>query len=262
MKGDDPKFVDKVAQFWHAIAARYADRNPDYVFYEIMNEPQASAFAGVGPGWWQPVQESLRDVPYPSSPRLVQNAAAEAVDLEARKAIQRYGNARWDKARIRSRIALAASWAARYHVPILCAEFGVYKKFAPMADRYRWIDDTRTVLEQLHIGWSMWDLDGGFGLVSYKYPAAQSGVDIDSRGLAALGLRSVAILGVPSSIDDFDHSRSARLTLPVRWMGNLWTREAHAGSVSLDPLSAGTTGSATIHIVHTGCCGNHQRSYE
>jgi len=312
----DPSFRGKVAQFWHAIAARYADRNPDYVFYEIMNEPHASAFAGVHPSWWPPVQEklaqairsaaprntiiatgpewggidgllaikplrdpdvvysfhfyepfrfthqgaawagplqeSLRDVPYPSSPQLVQKAVAEAADAQARKAIQQYGSERWNKARIRSRIALAASWAARHHVPILCGEFGVYKKVAPMVDRYRWIDDTRSVLEEFHIGWSMWDFDGGFGLVSYRYPSVQSVPVIDSRCLAALGLRSVAVDAELSPIDDFEHLRSAQLTFPVQWLGGLWTRDAHAGSVSLEPPAAGSNGTATIHIVHTG----------
>ena len=34
--------VDRFAMLWRKLAAHYADRNPDLIFYEIMNEPEVS----------------------------------------------------------------------------------------------------------------------------------------------------------------------------------------------------------------------------
>ena len=52
-------------------------------------------------------------------------------------------------------------------------------------DRDRWIAIVRRALEQNHIGWTMWDYQGGFGVVTKK-----DGNTVEDQGvLQALGLK-------------------------------------------------------------------------
>ena len=59
-----------------------------------------------------------------------------------------------------------ANWAAHWGVPVICNEFGVYKKNADPKDRAAWLNDVRSSLEKHNIGWTMWDYDGGFDVVN------------------------------------------------------------------------------------------------
>lgn len=58
---NDPSFADKMAAYWKAVAAYLKKYSPDKLFFEVYNEPHASA-AGLttqGYSWWQPVQEKM-----------------------------------------------------------------------------------------------------------------------------------------------------------------------------------------------------------
>ncbi len=294
----DPRFVEKIALYWQAIARRYASLDPNRVFFEIMNEPHASAYHRVTPAWWPPVQErlarairavaprntliatgeewgsidgllairplpdpdvvysfhfydpltfthqgaswtgkarsELSDIPYPSSPQEVRAAIAKLADPRARSLVSEYGKQQWNIERIRERIDRAVLWAHRWGVPLLCGEFGVYKRVAPPAARDRWIHDVRSVLEENHIGWAMWDYDAGFGIVSYAYPAQRSGRILDEQTLRALGLPSVHPSSIESPIRRFDERRSDALVLPIAWWGPLWTRDRNGGSLTIE----------------------------
>jgi len=57
----DPAFGDKMATYWKTMAAYLKKYPADKLFFEVYNEPHASA-AGLtaqGFGWWQPVQEKM-----------------------------------------------------------------------------------------------------------------------------------------------------------------------------------------------------------
>ena len=62
-------------------------------------------------------------------------------------------------------MGFAADWARRRNVPLICNEFGAYREHTKADDRARWIAAVRTALEKNHIGWTMWDYRGGFGVV-------------------------------------------------------------------------------------------------
>ncbi len=83
------------------------------------------------------------------------------------------------------RLAIIADWGRRLGVPVTCNEFGVYTHVTPRADRLRWLRDTRELLEEFHIGWTMWDYAGGFAVTSIATPGARQ---LDSACLEALGL--------------------------------------------------------------------------
>lgn len=138
-----------------------ADRNLVYTFH--FYEPYE--FTHQGATWAAPAWRTLRNFPYPSSPRAV--AAVEDVpDTATREILRTYGRARWNRDRVRERIERAAQWAAAQGVPEWCGEFGVLRTYARPEHRRAWLRDVRSELEAHGIGWTHWDYAGDFGMVS------------------------------------------------------------------------------------------------
>ena len=57
----DSSFANKIAAYWKAVATYFKKYSPDKLFFEVYNEPHASA-AGLtaqGYDWWQAVQEKM-----------------------------------------------------------------------------------------------------------------------------------------------------------------------------------------------------------
>lgn len=221
---EDDGFVEEFADYWRALARHYADRNPELVFFEILNEPEARdryrwygmqarlatairegapqqtilvagahwsaddellfieplrdsnviynfhfyephVFTHQGATWSANYWHYLKELPYPSNADNVQTAAALVPDAINRMSVVRYGMDLWNAARIDGEIGQVAAWARRWNVPVVCNEFGVYRKAANPRDRAAWISDVRTTLEKYGMGWTMWDYSGGFAVV-------------------------------------------------------------------------------------------------
>jgi len=158
----------------------YADGNIIYNFH--FYEP--FAFTHQGATWAGPNVSFYKNIPYPSSPEAVSRIADTIQDESARHNLLRYGEERWNAARIDREIGVAAAWAAKYQVPLTCNEFGTYRSFAPKADRAAWIRDMRVALEKYRIGWTMWDYAGGFAVVNKQNSHATP----DAEVVKALGL--------------------------------------------------------------------------
>jgi endoglucanase len=156
------------------------DTNVVYVFH--FYEPHI--FTHQGASWGAYYWHRLKGLHYPSSP---ENAAQVATLLpEARDRMQviRYGQDHWDASRIEAEINQAADWAKQHGVPLICNEFGVFRDFSEPQDRNAWINDVRTSLERHHIGWTMWDYSGNFGVVTQK----DGKTTLDEPTVRALGL--------------------------------------------------------------------------
>jgi hypothetical protein len=97
----------------------------------------------------------------------------------------KYGEDRWEAARIDREIAEIAAWAKKHNVYVTCNEFGVYRKVVSPIARTAWIRDVRVALEKYGIGWAMWDYQGGFNVVNRVSGRAVP----DAETLAALGLK-------------------------------------------------------------------------
>jgi aryl-phospho-beta-D-glucosidase BglC (GH1 family) len=100
-------------------------------------------------------------------------------------AVKRYGTEQWNAKRIDVEFTQVAAWGKKWNVPLVCNEFGVYRKAANPEDRARWLNDVRTSLEKNGIGWTMWDYSGGFGIVIKK----EGVTTVDEVTVKALGLK-------------------------------------------------------------------------
>ena len=156
------------------------DANVIYAFHFY----ESHIFTHQGATWSSNYWHNLKGVPYPSTPENVQAAAAEVPDAVHRLAVVRYGLDRWNAGRVDAEIGQVAAWAEHWGVPVICNEFGVYRKNAEAKDRLAWLTDVRTSLEKHGIGWAMWEYHGGFGVVT-----TQGGQAVpDEATLRALGL--------------------------------------------------------------------------
>jgi endoglucanase len=56
-----PAFTDKIALYWKAVANYFKKYDTSKIYFEILNEPHASAggFTAQGYNWWQPVQGKI-----------------------------------------------------------------------------------------------------------------------------------------------------------------------------------------------------------
>jgi aryl-phospho-beta-D-glucosidase BglC (GH1 family) len=139
-------------------------------------------FTHQGASWGEPYWATLQRVPFPGASDLV--AAAKQNDDFARWKLTEYGLEHWDADHVAGEIRFGAEWAKSRHVPLTCNEFGAYRDFSLPDDRMRWLQAVRTALEQNHIGWTMWDYQGGFGVVTKKGGTTSN----DDAVLRALGL--------------------------------------------------------------------------
>jgi len=142
-------------------------------------------FTHQGANWSENYWHFLKNLPYPSTPENVLQAAALVPDPAKRLQVARYGMDHWSAARIDQEFDQVAAWAKHWNVVLTCNEFGVYRKAAKPEDRAAWISDVRKSLEKHGIGWTMWDYSGGFGVV-----VKQDGKTIvDEVTVKALGLK-------------------------------------------------------------------------
>jgi aryl-phospho-beta-D-glucosidase BglC (GH1 family) len=156
------------------------DANVIYNFH--FYEPHV--FTHQGATWSVNYWHDVQHLAYPSNRESAAKAAAAVPDEINRLYVLRYGMEHWDAARVDMEIGQVAEWAKRRGVTVICNEFGVYRKDADPKDRAAWIADVRTSLEKHGMGWTMWDYNGGFGVVTNSNGRAIP----DDTTLKALGL--------------------------------------------------------------------------
>jgi len=156
-------------------------RDPDVIYVFHFYDPHI--FTHQGATWGAYHWHFLKGLHYPSDPENARAVAQLEPEAIHRFDVIRYGQDHWDAARIDAEISLAADWAERNQVPLVCNEFGVFRHADPQ-DRIPWLKDVRTSLERHNIGWAMWDYSGSFGVVT-----KQNGKFVlDPETVRALGL--------------------------------------------------------------------------
>ncbi|MFH1496827.1 MAG: glycoside hydrolase family 5 protein [Verrucomicrobiota bacterium] len=144
------------------------------------------AFTHQGAGWVGPWARQVRGLTYPPN---AGNLAALRVGLDddARARLDDYAATGWDAAVYNEFLQPVAAWAREHNLPLICTEFGVYKKFSPRASRLAWLRDVSAALTDAGIGWTMWDYAGDFAAVVREH-----GIRMPDRELVeALGLHPV-----------------------------------------------------------------------
>ena len=161
-----------------------ADRNVVYSFH--FYDPMT--FTHQGATWAGPIFPLLKDIPYPSSPAAVAKVLSQITNPEARSWVKQYGEQRWDRDKLKSRLDKAIEWAHRYDVSLYCGEFGVYALVAPPASRSRWFHDFASVLKASGIGYAVWGWDDSFGFGRHYVNGKPV---LDPVPIDALGLNKV-----------------------------------------------------------------------
>jgi hypothetical protein len=215
--------VEGFAMLWRKLAAHYATRDPERVFFEIMNEPEVNdpyRWAGIqarvaaairevapkntiiasgaswsdivnllalqslpdgnviynfhfydphefthqGAFWGDPLWRYEHGIPYPPTESSMKESVGQVPGPAGRYKLEMYWLDHWDAHRIQLLIDEAAEWGKANNTPLICNEFGVYRRVAEPASRNAWIHDVRAALEADGIGWAMWDYHGNFGV--------------------------------------------------------------------------------------------------
>jgi endoglucanase len=157
-------------------------RDPNVIYNFHFYEPHI--FTHQGATWGVNNWHFLKGLPYPATPTDAEKAAAQEPDAVNRLYVVRYGLDHWGPERIDAEISQVGAWARQRGVPVVCNEFGAYRKNSDPKDRAAWISDVRTTLEKHGMGWTMWDYSGGFGVVTKPHGVAAP----DEITVKALGL--------------------------------------------------------------------------
>jgi len=121
-----------------ATGAHWSD-DDDLVFLEPLRDPnviytfhfyEPHIFTHQGATWSVNYWHYLKGVPYPSDPESANKIAEQIPDPVNRLAVVRYGLDQWNTARVEAEIDQVAGWARSWNVPVICNEFGVYRKNA------------------------------------------------------------------------------------------------------------------------------------
>lgn len=139
------------------------------------------AFTHQGAAWVGHWSKSTIGLTYPCDPALVATLSRTVTDADALAKLADYAAAGWNADAYPRFIRPAADWARARGLPLICNEFGTYKKFTPRASRIVWVRDVAAALSEAGIGWTMWDYAGDFAVVTTD----EHGIRVPDRELVA-----------------------------------------------------------------------------
>jgi hypothetical protein len=131
-----------------------ADRESNVAYVFHLYQPMAVTCQGCA---CCPQYQPLRGLSYPPDVSNIRHMMNPAV-ADILEAYRRDG-----ATLLQREVELAAAWSVAHDVPVLATEFGVFSA-ASEGTRAAWLREARSRLEQAHIGWTLWEWKGGFGV--------------------------------------------------------------------------------------------------
>jgi endoglucanase len=141
---------------------RLADENIIYTFH--FYEPFLFTHQGAT---WAGEQESTIGVPFPYNAEKFPTLNPQSKNTWGETNYYQYmrdGN----EQSITDKLTIVKKWGDKYHVPILCGEYGVYNRYADMDSRCRYIKAVRKALKTLSIPGMLWDYNTTFSIFTGK----------------------------------------------------------------------------------------------
>ncbi|MDB5273978.1 MAG: hypothetical protein JWO58_2345 [Chitinophagaceae bacterium] len=159
---------------WNSLAAliempTLPDKNLIYTFH--FYDPFLFTHQGAS---WTGDPTSTIGMPYPYRPKDMPDMDEKAQATWAKRLYESYPEQANYNA-LFTALQTASTWSKEHSVPVLCGEWGAYKKYAHEEDRCQYINDMYTILTQLHIPNAMWEWDAGFSF--FQDEPAEDGVD-------------------------------------------------------------------------------------
>jgi endoglucanase len=139
----------------------YPDRNIVYNFHYY----RPFAFTHQGAVWGKPTWSGMSQIPWPMNTEKVQAALSLSDDRDVRKDIVGTTWTKGSQAFLRADLARVGDWAKKYAVRVTTNEMGVYTLKTDRESRLRWHRVVTSTLDELGIGWAIWDYTGGFDVV-------------------------------------------------------------------------------------------------
>ncbi len=169
-------------KWWGAFAKHLSQTDPEWVFLEPLNEPGGQSY-WAHQAWWD-YQDKLFTVIRANAPHSIK-ALRDCVK-------QGLGKRR----RLAENFAKVTEWAEQHKRRIYVGEFGVMYKYAPHADRCRWLTAVRETMETADCGWAMWEYGLNFGITEGRNEPGKRTLNTDV--VKALGLTVPAELPMPT----------------------------------------------------------------
>ena len=186
---------ERFIRIWQQIASYFREA-PEFVFFELLNEPNSALDANlwnqvldectsviretnpdrtliIGPSNWNHISADLDKLKLPDDnviltvhyyePFHFTHQGAEWVDNSEKWLGREWKGTSKQISKIESDFTKAAEWANKNGVPVFLGEFGAYSK-ADEQSRIKWTTAVRNHAEKYKFSWSYWEFGAGFGV--------------------------------------------------------------------------------------------------
>jgi endoglucanase len=116
---------------------------------------------------WIGKQVSTTGIPFPYRDRQMPPLAPSAKGTAGEANYKNYQN-EGKAGAIHDKLQIIKQWSITHHVPILCGEYGVYRKFASEQSICNYLTAVKNELNQLSIPWMIWEYDENFSIFQGK----------------------------------------------------------------------------------------------
>lgn len=116
---------------------------------------------------WVGKQVSTTGIPFPYLDQQMPPLASSARGTAGEANYKNYHN-EGKAGAIHDKLLIIKKWSDSHHVPILCSEYGVYRKFASEQSICNYLTVVKNELDRLSIPWMIWEYDENFSIFQGK----------------------------------------------------------------------------------------------